>query len=52
MGTIALIGMPLGYAISGVVGERLNVSVTFILIGAAMVFICIPPLFNKEFRNN
>ena len=52
MGTIALIGMPLGYAISGVVGESLNVSVAFILIGAIMVLICIPPLFNKEFRKS
>lgn len=52
MGTIALIGMPLGYAISGVVGESLNVQITYILLGAIMVFICIPPLFNKEFRKS
>lgn len=49
MGTIALVGMPLGYAISGLVGESLNVQLTYLLLGVMMVFICIPTLFNKEF---
>ncbi|MDF2891699.1 MAG: hypothetical protein K0R80_2066 [Clostridia bacterium] len=52
MGTIALLGMPLGYAISGVVGQSLNVQLTYILLGVVMVCICIPALFNKEFRRN
>ena len=52
MGTIALIGMPLGYAISGVVGEHLNIQLTYILLGAIIILICIPPLFNKEFRKS
>ncbi|MDF2533649.1 MAG: hypothetical protein K0Q65_3230 [Clostridia bacterium] len=52
MGTIALLGMPLGYAISGVVGQSLNVQLTYILLGVVMVCICIPALFNKEFRRS
>lgn len=52
MGTIALIGMPLGYAISGVVGVHLNIQLTYILLGAIIILICVPPLFNKEFRKS
>jgi DHA3 family macrolide efflux protein-like MFS transporter len=48
---IALLGMPLGYAISGFVGESLNVQLTYIIIGVVLVLICIPPLFNKEYRS-
>jgi DHA3 family macrolide efflux protein-like MFS transporter len=48
---IALLGMPLGYAISGLVGESLNVQLTYIHIGVVLVLICIPPLFNKEYRS-
>lgn len=48
--TLALLGMPMGYAISGVVGENLNVQLTFALLGALITFIAIPPLFSKEFR--
>lgn len=48
--TIALLGMPLGYAITGFIGEGLNISLTYILLGLIMIVICIPPLFNKEFR--
>lgn len=50
--TIALIGMPLGFAASGVVGQRLDVQLTYMIIGAIMIIICIPPLLNKEFRNS
>ena len=52
MSTIGLLGMPLGYAISGVVGESLNVQLTFMLLGSVMIFICIPALLNKEFRRS
>lgn len=50
MGTIALLGMPLGYAVSGIAGEGINVQFAFMVIGVIMVLISIPPLFNKEFR--
>jgi DHA3 family macrolide efflux protein-like MFS transporter len=49
--TLGLLGMPLGYAISGFVGESLNVQLTYIIIGVVLVIICIPPLFNKEYRS-
>jgi DHA3 family macrolide efflux protein-like MFS transporter len=52
LGTIALIGMPVGFAVSGFVGESLNVQVTFMIIGIIIMLICIPPLLNKEFRNS
>ena len=48
---IGLIGMPLGFAASGIIGESLNVQYTFIGIGAIMIIICILPIFNKEFRS-
>lgn len=48
--TIGLLGMPLGYAISGFVGESLDVQLTYIIIGVIVILICIPPLFNKEYR--
>lgn len=50
--TIALMGLPLGYAISGFIGQSLNVQLTYILLGVTMVIICIPPLLNKEFRKS
>lgn len=50
--TLALLGMPMGYAISGIVGESLNIQLTFVLLGALIVAICIPPLFSKEFRKS
>lgn len=49
--TIALLGMPLGYAVTGFIGESLNVQVAYILIGMLLVLVCIPPLFNKEYRS-
>ena len=48
---IGLIGMPLGFAASGIIGESLNVQYTFIGIGAIMIIICVLPIFNKEFRS-
>lgn len=51
MSTIAMLGMPLGYAISGFVGENINIPLAFILTGTIMVMVTIPPLFNREFRN-
>jgi MFS transporter, DHA3 family, macrolide efflux protein len=42
----------MGYAISGFVGESLNVQTTYIVLGIIMVLICIPPLFNREFRSS
>jgi DHA3 family macrolide efflux protein-like MFS transporter len=51
MQTIALIGMPVGFAASGIIGESLNVQYTFIGIGVIMIVICMLPLFNKEFRS-
>lgn len=51
MQTIGLIGMPLGFAASGIIGESLNVQYTFIGIGVIMIIICILPIFNKEFRS-
>lgn len=48
--TLALLGMPLGYAISGFVGESLNVQLTYLLLGLGIMIISILPLFNKEFR--
>lgn len=52
MQTIGLIGMPVGFAVSGIIGESLNVQYTFIAIGVIMFIICLLPLFNKEFRSN
>ncbi|MCM0650072.1 MFS transporter [Clostridium swellfunianum] len=49
--TIGLIGMPLGFAASGIIGESLNVQYTFIAIGVIMIIICIIPMFNKEFMS-
>jgi DHA3 family macrolide efflux protein-like MFS transporter len=51
MQTIGLIGMPVGFAASGIIGESLNVQYTFIGIGVIMIVICMLPLFNKEFRS-
>jgi DHA3 family macrolide efflux protein-like MFS transporter len=52
MQTIGLIGMPVGFAASGIIGESLNVQYTFIAIGVIMFIICLLPLFNKDFRSN
>lgn len=52
MQTIGLIGMPVGFAASGIIGESLNVQYTFIAIGVIMFSICLLPLLNKEFRSN
>jgi DHA3 family macrolide efflux protein-like MFS transporter len=49
--TIGLIGMPVGFAASGIIGESLNVQYTFIGIGVIMIIICMFPMFNKEFRS-
>lgn len=51
MTTIALLGLPMGYAISGFIGESLNVQTTYMILGIIMVAISIPPLFNKDFRS-
>lgn len=50
LGTLQLLGMPLGFAVSGIIGESLDIQLTYVIIGMMMVAICILPLFNKEFR--
>lgn len=49
---IALLGLPLGYAVSGFMGQNVNIQATYMVLGAMIILVCIPPLFNKEFRKS
>jgi len=50
--TLSLLGLPLGYAISGIMSYGINVLTTFKVVGTLIVIIAIPPLFIKEFRQD
>jgi len=50
--TLSLLGLPLGYAVSGIMSYGINVLTTFKVVGILIVLIAIPPLFIKEFRQD
>ncbi|MGE5631848.1 MAG: MFS transporter [Caulobacteraceae bacterium] len=49
LGTLCMLGLPLGYAASGFIAEGLNVQATFMVLGALITFTIVPVLFVKEF---
>ncbi|SHJ02333.1 MFS transporter [Lutispora thermophila] len=50
--TLSLLGLPLGYAVSGIMSYGINVLTTFKFVGILIVLVAIPPLFIREFRKD
>ncbi|HCJ58551.1 MAG TPA: hypothetical protein DHV55_15220 [Clostridiaceae bacterium] len=50
--TLSLLGLPLGYAVSGIMAYGINVLTTFKLVGVMIIIISIPPIFIKKFRQH
>lgn len=50
--TLSLLGLPLGYAVSGIMSYGINVLTTFKFVGVLIVLVAIPPLFIREFRQD
>jgi DHA3 family macrolide efflux protein-like MFS transporter len=51
LSTLAMLGMPLGYAISGFIASGLEIQTTFLVLGLLIFIMVIPVLFIKEFAN-
>lgn len=49
LGTLCMLGMPLGYAISGFIASGLEIQTTFMIMGLLIFIMVIPVLFIKEF---
>lgn len=49
LGTLCMLGMPVGYAVSGFIAEGLNIQTTYIVIGALICMVTMPVLFIKDF---
>lgn len=50
--TLCLLGLPLGYTVSGILSSGINVLATFKIIGILIILISIPPVFIKGFRQH
>jgi len=50
--TLSLLGLPLGYAVSGIMAYGINVLTTFKLAGILIILVAIPPIIIKEFRKD
>ncbi|WP_372994551.1 MFS transporter [Lutispora sp.] len=50
--TLSLLGLPLGYAVSGIMSYGINVLTTFKFVGILIILVAIPPLFIREFRKD
>jgi DHA3 family macrolide efflux protein-like MFS transporter len=48
--TMCLLGMPLGFAVSGFIAAGLKIEYTYLLVGILILLLCILPFFSKEFR--
>lgn len=49
LGTLCLLGMPVGYAVSGFIASGLNIQNTFLILGLLICLITVPVFFIKEF---
>ncbi|MCQ1528398.1 MFS transporter [Lutispora saccharofermentans] len=50
--TLCLLGLPLGYAVSGILASGINILTTFKFVGVLIILISIPPIFIKQFRQH
>lgn len=50
--TLSLLGLPLGYALSGIMAYGINVLTIFKLVGILIILVAIPPIIIKEFRKD
>lgn len=50
--TLSLLGLPMGYAISGIMAYGINVLTTFKFVGVVIIIISLPPIFIKKFRQH
>lgn len=50
--TLSLLGLPLGYALSGIMAYGINVLTIFKLAGILIILVAIPPIIIKEFRKD
>lgn len=50
--TLSLLGLPLGYTVSGIMSSGINVLTTFKFVGILIILISMPPIFIKSFRQH
>jgi len=50
--TLSLLGLPLGYALSGIMAYGINVLTIFKLVGILIILVAIPPIIIKKFRKD
>jgi DHA3 family macrolide efflux protein-like MFS transporter len=49
LGTLCMLGLPVGYAVSGFIASGLNVQNTFLVLGLLICLIMVPIFFIKDF---
>jgi len=49
LGTLCLVGLPVGYAVSGFIASGLDIQNTFLILGFLICFTTVPVFFIKEF---
>jgi DHA3 family macrolide efflux protein-like MFS transporter len=50
LGTLCMLGMPVGYAVSGFIASGLDVQYTFFSLGLLICILVVPVMFIKEFK--